>query len=155
MAAKQDTRPALCSGRHVHPVLSNRAGPAPSTTAPSTQVGPERGEFHRHWAHTQVLHRQGNLSERSTKLGGWNPCLDGVRQRRNALGTPHARAKPKAAIPKLKGAQDADLSLFRGTSVRCLPHILVLRCPISPSSCIPHRVSAGVHTCQTPEKGIN
>lgn len=60
-------------------------------------------------------------------------------------GTAPAKAKLKAALPELKGAQDADLSLLRGTSVRYLPHILVLRCPISPSSCIPHRDSAGVH----------
>lgn len=71
------------------------------------------------------------------------------------LCSPPTRAKPKAAIPKLKGAQGADLPLFRGTSVRCLPHILVLRCPVSPSSCISPKDSAGVHMCPASGKVTN
>lgn len=54
-----------------------------------TQVGLDCGQFHRPWAHRQVLYRQGCLSEATTKLGGYNTCLDGGRWRRTALLTPN------------------------------------------------------------------
>lgn len=70
------------------------------------------------------------------------------------LCSPPTRAKLKAAIPKLKRAPDADLSLFRGTSVRCLPHPGFEMFHFS-LHCIPPRDSAGVHSCPAPGKGTN
>lgn len=94
---RQDTRSARAAG--------SRSSTCPCHHSPLHAGGLECGEFQGHWAHRHLLHRQGNLSG----LG--------------MLCSPPARAKLKAAIPKLKRAPDADLSLFRGTSVRCLPHL--------------------------------
>lgn len=73
-----------------HPPCAEQQGrTCPFHSAPSTQVELKCGEFHRHWAHRQVLHRQGNLTEGTTKLGSWNTCLDGGRWRRNTLLISH------------------------------------------------------------------
>lgn len=97
----------------------------------------------------QVLHRQRNFPREppswEIRTLAWM-VGDGeqISARLRPVGTPLARAKLKAVTPKMKGAKvlASPWHFSLATSGMCLPHISVLRCPTSPSRCIPPRLGS-------------